>query len=716
VNAPFVLLRRLAQAATPFRQWFPLRGASLRADLLAGITVALVLVPQSMAYAQLAGLPAYYGLYAAFLPVIAGALWGSSSHLSTGPVALTSLLTGSVLAPFALVGSDQFVSLAITLALMVGVFRLALGVLRFGAIVNFLPHPVLVGFTNAAALIIALSQLGKLLGIPAGRSDHFFGQVWSVLEQVPHVHLPTLLMALTALGLMWTLRTWAPRLPGVLIVVAGMALVAWSIGFEQRRIAPIDRLVDPGVRAMAASLERDQARGAELARRILERRAEAARLEREGAPRAQVLALRHQLELLQVERGELEREIHARHRTLHRVVLERVAGDAGEPGALYLAGQAPRDRPTDGRAWRIVGVADGEVRLRGGGEVVGAVPPGLPRPGLPGVTWDTVTLLFPATLVIALLGYTEAVSISKAIAVRTRQRLDPNQELIGQGLANIVGSFTQSYPVSGSFSRSALNLEAGARTGMSSVVTGLVVLVTLLFLTPLLYHIPQPVLAAVVLMAVVGLVNVRAIKHAWQVHRHDGLVATITLGATLLSAPHLHNGILIGVGLALSLYLYRTMRPRVVVLGRHPDGTWRDARLHGLPPTGRVAVVRFDGSLYFANAAYFEDAILDAVSRVPNARYVVVAGDGINEIDAAGEDLIRDLHRRLGERGVTLIFSGLKYQVLEVLERTGLFAEIGERQFFRTVDLAIAAIYEELGAPSPPAPPGARPGRATGAP
>jgi MFS superfamily sulfate permease-like transporter len=208
--------------------------------------------------------------------------------------------------------------------------------------------------------------------------------------------------------------------------------------------------------------------------------------------------------------------------------------------------------------------------------------------------------------VISLVGFMEAISIAKAIAAKTKQKIDPNQELIGQGLANLVGAATQSFPVSGSFSRSAVNINAGAKTGMSSVITAAFVLLTLLFLTPLLYHLPQAVLAAVIIMAVIGLVNFGAVKHAWQANRHDGIAAVVTFVATLAFAPHLDKGIVVGAGLAIGLYLFRTMTPRVAILGRHADGTLRDAAVHSLPPSKVVTAVRFDGRLYFANVAYFE--------------------------------------------------------------------------------------------------------------
>ncbi len=549
----------------PFLRWLPFDGATLKADLIAGVTVALVLVPQSMAYAQLAGMPAFYGLYAAFLPVMIAALWGSSNQLGTGPVAVVSLLTASSLAPFAAPASEQFVMLAVMLALMVGLFQLFLGVFKLGVIVNFLSHPVIVGFTNAAAIIIALSQLNKLIGVPMGRSGHFIQDIAGVIRQAGDMHWPTLAMGAVAIAVMWGVRKYRPKWPGVLIAVVLTTTTAWLTDF-------------------AAA----------------------------------------------------------------------------------------------------------------GGKVVGAIPTGLPAVALPSFSWGHARELVSATIVISLVGFMEAISIAKAIAARTRQKIDPNQELIGQGLANIVGSFTQAFPVSGSFSRSAVNIDAGAVTGMSSVFTGLLVLLTLLFLTPLLHHLPQAVLAAVIIMAVIGLVDFGAVKHAWQANRHDGIAAVVTFLATLGFAPHLDNGILIGAGLAIGLYLYRTMTPRVAILGRFHDGTLRDAKVNNLPASDVVTAVRFDGRLYFANVSYFEDAILEAVASNPKAPYLLIVADGINEMDASGEEVVRHIVDRLRGNDVTVVFSGLKKQVLDVMRATGLFDVVTEANIHATADQALTAIHARV--------------------
>ncbi|MEN8220764.1 MAG: sulfate permease [Pseudomonadota bacterium] len=556
------------QRFLPFLRWFPMKGDTIRADLIAGITVALVLIPQSMAYAQLAGLPPYYGLYAAFLPVLIAALWGSSSQLGTGPVAVVSLLTATAVTQFVPeIGSPEFISLAIMLAFLVGAFQLLLGIFRLGVVINFISHPVIIGFTNAAALIIAFSQLSNIFGVTMHRSEHFLMDVWNVIMQIGNTHIPTLLFGITAFTIIWFLKNQYPKVPGILIAVTATILISWLIDFQ----------------AM-------------------------------------------------------------------------------------------------------------------GGAIVGEIPKGLPSFAMPTFNMTIFWEMIISAMMISLIGFMEAISIAKAMAAKTKERIDPNQELIGQGLANIAGSISQAYPTSGSFSRSAVNLNAGAKTGMSSVYTAIIVMITLLFLTPLLYHLPKAVLAAVIMMAVLGLINFKAIKHAWQISKHDGIAAIVTFVTTLGFAPHMEKGILIGAGLSIALYLYQTMRPHVAILGRYEDGTLRDIQIYPeLPTNDKIIAIRFDGSLYFANVSYFEDAILEAVSDKPSAKYILVVGDGINQLDASGEDVLHQLNERLRENDIILVFSGLKRKILNVLRQTGLMASIGENNFHATEDMALEYIYKQLG-------------------
>ncbi|MDH4284742.1 MAG: SulP family inorganic anion transporter [Gallionellaceae bacterium] len=680
----------------PFLQWFPLRGETLKADALAGITVALVLIPQSMAYAQLAGMPAYYGLYAAFLPGIIAALWGSSAQLATGPVAVVSLLTASALAPLAASGSEQFVALAILLALMVGMLQLALGLFKLGVLVNFLSHPVIVGFTNAAAIIIGLSQLNKLFGVSMGRSEHFIQDIWGVLLQIGDTHLPTLAMGIAAFAIMIMLKKMAPKLPNVLIAVALTTIVSWSIGFERNGSAKIESVMDAEIKTLASEYQRIEARITELKTRLDERSKELKQYQKSATDGQSVAALKYKIELLQMELDHKKNENRNSSRALRKFIFELVPANGAEPAKLYLHGHVPQGEVSDGHRWRISKLQNGELKLIGGGEVVGTVPSGLPALSLPAISWEAIGTLLSSALVISLVGFMEAISVAKAMAAKTRQRINPNQELLGQGLSNVIGSFSQAFPVSGSFSRSAVNLNAGAKSGMSSVFASIVVLLTLLFLTPLLYHLPQAVLAAVIMMAVSGLINFAAIKHAWHTHRHDGAAAIVTFIATLAFAPHLDNGILFGAGIAIVLYLFRTMKPRVAILARHSDGTLRDIKAHHLQPSKHIIAMRYDGQLYFANVSYFEDTILEAVASNPEAKYLLVVGNGINQLDASGEEVIRNLAQRLRSSGITVVFSGLKKQVLDLMRLTGLFTLIAENNIFANEDMALDEIFKRL--------------------
>ena len=555
----------------PFLYWLPrVNGDTLRADLVAGVTVALVAIPQSLAYAQLAGVPAYYGLYATLLPVVVGALFGSSAQLSTGPVAMTSLLTAASILPLAAYGSQTFFSYVILMALLSGLIQIALGLARMGVLLNFLSHPVLMGFINAAAIIIGLSQLPPLMGMSLRNSPHFLSDILHVILNMDEMHLLSLVFGLGSLALMLLLKRFAPRLPGVLITVALATWVSHTLGFA----------------AM-------------------------------------------------------------------------------------------------------------------GGRVVGEIPRGLPSLSLPPLDWTVSMEILPGAFVIALVSFMEAMSSCKIIAIKTRTPWDENQELIGQGLAKVAAAFNYSMPVSGSFSRSALNLAAGARTGMSAIFTALMVLLTLLFLTPLLYHLPKPVLAAIIMMAVVSLINFKAIRAAWKASRQDGIAAVTTFVATLAFAPNIQDGILIGITLSLMLFLLRTMKPRIVLLGLDADGALRNAQRFNLPRFHpRVTALRFDGPLYFANVSYFEKSILQLVSGDAEVKYILVVANSINELDASGDEMLRNLIDRLRQGGITLAFCGVKATVQAVMDATGLSEVIGRENLFDSEQRALREIGARLGVPA----------------
>jgi len=557
----------LWQRLFPFMTWLPgVRGQTLKTDLLAGLTVALVAIPQSLAYAQLAGVPPYYGLYASFLPVIIGALYGSSPALSTGPVAMTSLLTAASVMTLAKFGTDQFYAYVILMALLSGLFQIGLGIARLGVLINFLSYPVLRGFINAAAIIIALAQLPAMLGLKLQHGPHFLVDVLQVVEHSAHTHLPSLAFGVGSLLFLMVLKRLAPRLPGVLLVVVITTFISWQVGFEAS-----------------------------------------------------------------------------------------------------------------------------------GGTVVGVIPQGLPHFSLPPMDWTASMQMLPAAFVIAIISFMEAMSSSKIIAIKTRTRWDENQELIGQGLAKIAAAFSQSMPVSGSFSRSALNLASGARSGIASIFSAVVVLVTLLFFTPLMYHLPKPVLAAIIMMAVFSLVDVQVIREAWRANVQDGVAAVITFVATLAFAPNIQNGILTGILLSLVLFLFRTMRPAVVLLGVDEHGVLRSAKRYNLPKLHpQITAIRYDGQLYFANVSYFEESILYLISSDPALRHILVVGDGINGLDASGVEMLKNLLERLEQNQVGLSFCNLKSSVLSVLERTGLLSRIGTDNIYPTVQQAVQTVRKRL--------------------
>lgn len=557
---------------TPFMEWIgELKNpAVLKADAMAGLTVALVLIPQSMAYAQLAGLPAYIGLYAAFLPVIVAALFGSSRQLGTGPVAVVSLMSAAAMQPYAALGPEAMIAYSAMLAIMVGVFQLSLGLLRLGVLVDFLSHPVVIGFTNAGAIIIATSQLPKIFGlnVKADQFEHSYEFWWATLMAIPQTKWLVFAMGAFALASLIVLKKYAPKLPGVLITVVVTTLLAWAVDYKGM-----------------------------------------------------------------------------------------------------------------------------------GGSVVGTIPEGLPSFSIPNVSLDFKTLssLAVSAAIIGLIGFVEAISIAKAMASQTRQRLSANQELVGQGLANIVSGLSSAYTVSGSFSRSAVNFASGAVTGFASVVTGLLVMLTLLFLTPLLYHLPQATLAAVIIMAVINLFKIQPIKHAWKVEPHDGVVAVVTFLATLLFAPHLDKGILIGVVLSLGLFLYRTMSPNLVEVARDEDGTMRDAGLHNLKTSDTVAVYRFDGDLYFANTGYLEGKLLNNIAEKPNLKALILDMESIDQVDSTGEEMLEKLADRLKAAGIEFYLARTKTRVYETLQRSGLVKHIGEERFFRERKHAIQHAKEVFG-------------------
>jgi MFS superfamily sulfate permease-like transporter len=682
----------------PFLDWF--KGynlATLQADGIAGLTVALVLIPQSMAYAQLAGLPPYYGLYASFLPPMLASLFGSSRQLATGPVAVVSLMTSASLEPLATAGSEGYIAYAILLAVLVGAFQFSLGVLRLGLVVNFLSHPVVNGFTNAAAIIIATSQLSKMFGVNVDNAPHHYETVYKVIQQAIHyTHWPTFFLGALAFAIMYGLKKIAPRIPNVLVAVAITTVISWAIGFEHNIQVPLAAIQHPATQELVQKFN-EALNGLKP---LADRRVGVSKEIEQAKAGHHVIATvkaEHEDKLIQLESDALKLEAQRYREKLRETLFEAAITPEGSM-TFYPKGNLPQGVKTDSRIWRIkVGnrvLQTEKLTMIGGGEVVGVVPKGLPSFSMPRFELSAILHLLSYAAIISLLGFMEAISIAKAMASKTGQRLDPNQELIGQGIANVLGALSKSYPVSGSFSRSAVNLQAGAITGLSSVFTSLTVVIALMFFTPLLYHLPQSVLAAVIMMAVIGLINVSGFIHAWEAQWYDGAISILSFIFTLWFAPHLDKGIMVGVGLSLGVFLYKSMRPTIATLARHEDEALRCASTHGLRQCKYISVMRFDGPLFFANSSYFEDQITDLMQQKETLRHILIVSNGINDIDASGEETLSLILDRVRSGGIEISFSGVNESVMKVLKRTHLIAKIGEQHLFPTMEIAIRSIHE----------------------
>jgi SulP family sulfate permease len=681
----------------PFVRWFNDYGIdSFRRDIISGLTVALVLIPQSMAYAQLAGLPPYYGLYASFLPPIAAALFGSSRQLATGPVAVVSLMTSASLGPLATSGSQGYIAYAILLCFMVGLLQFALGVLRLGVLVNFLSHPVVNGFTNAAALIIASSQVSKLFGVHVDEASHHYETVWRVFVEAWHyTHWPTLMMGVSAFIIMYGLRYISLKIPNVLVAVVITTVISWATGYEHSRWVGLSSVESRKAREMITEFNK----AVKTMESIAEERTNVTKALEEASHAHDVVGLLNveHAEAILVHRADQEKQQARRYRSeLRRLLFKGVEQPDGSM-KFYLEKELPVDAKPYGRVWRIK-VGENAIKtdrflMNGGGDVVGSIPQGLPSFSIPQIDANVIQHLFPYAAIISLLGFMEAISIAKAMAGKTGQRLDPNQELIGQGLANILGSFAKSYPTSGSFSRSAVNLQSGAVTGLSSVFTTLSVVLVLFFFTPLLYHLPQAVLAAVIMMAVIGLINISGFIHAWEAKWYDGVISIVSFAATLGFAPHLDKGIMIGVALSLLVFLYKSMRPTIATLARYDDQSLRDCTTFGLKECEYVALIRFDGPLFFANSSYLEDKITERMRSKRNLKHIILVSNGINDIDASGEETLSLMIDRVRSAGVDISLSGVNETVARVIKQTHLREKIGEDHIFPTMEKAISGIY-----------------------
>lgn len=525
-----------------------------RSDLVAGLTVAVMLVPQAMAYAALAGMPPETGLYASLLPVIVYALLGTSGQLAVGPVAIVALLTATTIAPLAEGDPIRYVQMASLMALLVGAMMVLLGLFRVGRIVSFLSHSVISGFTSAAAIVIALSQLPALLGVEKVGDGSFVGTISHLGDYLAGLHPLTAIMGLAGIGLLLTARR-IPRIPGplLLLVLATAAVALFDLGGH-------------------------------------------------------------------------------------------------------------------------------------GVEILGRVPAGLPGLTFPALDGAAVAELLPGALTIALLSYAEGISVAKAIASRTKQRVDPNQELVAVGAANLAAGVVGAFPVAGGFSRSAVNHQAGARTPVASLVTVAGIALALLVATPLLAHVPDAVLAAVVVTAVLGLVDVRGALEVARFRRLDGAV----LGVTFLVNVEL--GLAVGVGASILVFLSRTSRPRLVELGRErATGLFRDRLRRDVVTDPRALLLRIDGPLYFASAANLVERITDLLGAEPGIELLVVDAAAVNDLDADAEHALSRLADDARGASVRLVITSVRAPVRQLLSRSGLYERLGPLGIMEDVASAVHA-------------------------
>ena len=538
----------------PFLRWPRPSAALLRGEAMAGLTVGLMVIPQGVAYAQLAGMPLVTGIYASMLPALVAVLFSASARLSVGPTALTSLLIYASLSPLAAPASPEWVELAVWLALLSGGLQVVLGAARFGWLLNLVNSPVLMAFTQAAAVLIISSQLPALLGFRVG---------WAEMLSAPSIDALAAAFGLAALALLVLARRWRPTFPTVLVIVVAAAALSWALGHESR-----------------------------------------------------------------------------------------------------------------------------------GGAVVGPLPGGLPAayiPGWPG--WQMLGQLLLPTLVITLVSFLETAASAKVDSQRKGERWDQDQDLIGQGLAKIASGFSGAFATSSSFSRSALNLYAGAQTGWATVFSVVVVLVALLVFTPVLRHVPQAVLAAIVVAAVVGLLKPRECVRLWHISRVEAVIAAITFGITIAAAPALYWGVLSGVLMALSYFLYQRLHPRIIEVGLHADGSLRDRHLWALPALApHTYALRMDAGLDFATASQFERNVTEYLTAHPHTRHVCLFAHAINRMDATGAEAFARLVSQLHQRRVTLHLAGMKLPVEKMLHAAGALAPHPLLHTYRTDAEALAAL------------------------
>ncbi len=529
------------------------RAGTLTNDLLAAVIVTIMLIPQSLAYAMLAGLPPEVGLYASMAPLLAYAVFGTSRTLAVGPVAVLSLMTAAAAGRIAEPGSEAYVTAALILAVLSGLMLLGLGLLRLGFLANFLSHPVISGFITASGVIIAASQVKHLIGVDAG-GHNLFEIVVSVAEAAPDFNPYTAAIGLPALAFLFWVRS-------------GLKPLLKAAGLPERPAALIAR--------------------------------------------------------------------------------------AG-PVFAVAAGIA---------AVALFSLEDRGVRI------VGTIPTGLPQLGMPAFDAGLWMSLAGSAALISLIGFVESVSVAQTLAAKRRQRIDPNQELIGLGAASLASGFSAGYPVTGGFARSAVNFDAGAETPAAGAFTAAGIALAALFLTPLLHDLPNAVLAATIVVAVLSLVDLGGLRRTWLYSKSDFAAMSATILITLSAGVEL--GVTAGVVLSLFLHLYNTSRPHFAVVGQVP-GTehFRNVDRHQVVTSTRVLTLRIDESLYFANARFLEDLVYDELAARDGLEHVILMCPAVNTIDASGLESLEAINARLKEAGVKLHLSEVKGPVMDRLRRT----------------------------------------------
>ena len=534
--------------------------ADFKPDLVAGLTVGVMLIPQGMAYAMLAGLPPVYGLYASTVPLIIYSLFGTSRHLSVGPVAIDSMMVAAGVGAIALAGSPEYISLAITLALLVGFIQFTFGAFRLGFLINFLSRPVILGFTSAAAIIIGLSQFELMLGINVQDEQLLHEIIQSLVTGLAHIHLLTLIIGVGGIITLLLLKRFMPFFPGPLFLVIVTTLL----------VSAFD---------------------------------------------------------------------------------------------LHLLGV----------------------------DIIGFVPAGLPGAVIPDINFEIIKKLLPTAGAIALISFMESIAVARALQAKHKTyKVISNKELIAIGMANMAGSVFKSFPVSGGFSRSAVNEMAGARTGMASIISAVLIVATLLFLTPLFYFLPKAILASIILVAVSRLIHLKEIKYLWIVERKDFLMMLITFAGTLFLG--IGTGIGIGVALSLAWIIFEASYPHHAELGRIPGThTFRNIkRFKDLNVDDDVLIFRFDAPLFFANVNRFRELLLEYQHlRSTKLKAVIIDMESINTIDTTAIHVFADTVEEIRSQGLLFLIAEAKGPVRDRMHLSGFTQKLGEEHFFVTIEEAL---------------------------